>query len=445
MFQTKIKPLSLRYGLSLVEIMIAMVMTLIVLGAMMAAFSYGSAEMQKGRASIELNNRLITAEELLRRDLSRITVELKPYHQSSSLPKGYVEIVDGPQTDYVVDNDTPFTHPVTGTALGTAFTHTGNELVFGDRDDYFACTIQSDGKAFRGRLNNEIEESHLAEVVWFTVFDPSTPDPSDVLLIRRQLLILAAPPAAALFSSTNADLAAREVAINNFIQRTDISARIVRTPAEYFVYANSMANLAFRGNRFSHTGSLESLFTDPHRSPTDCLLEILALADRYNETHVVASSVAAFDVQVFDPNAVSLFIPNSTNTEVANIAEPGSISFRKGNYGDDLDGTPEPADAIFDAGDPNAARPLVMHRQPATCSATTRRQVLWEPLQTDTVLAFTPTLPPVFSVQYPRLRLQTWCYTKPTMLAPLSTIAESPTTQGRMELMIRTDLESLME
>ena len=65
----KTQNLATRRGLSLVEIMIAMVMTLVVLGAMMAAFSYGSAEMQKGRASIELNNRLITVEEQLRRDL----------------------------------------------------------------------------------------------------------------------------------------------------------------------------------------------------------------------------------------------------------------------------------------------------------------------------------------------------------------------------------------
>ena len=59
MLSIKFSPISARRpGLSLIEIMIAMVMTLIVLGAMMAAFAYGSSEMQKGRATIELNNRL---------------------------------------------------------------------------------------------------------------------------------------------------------------------------------------------------------------------------------------------------------------------------------------------------------------------------------------------------------------------------------------------------
>lgn len=132
MLSIKFSPISARRpGLSLIEIMIAMVMTLIVLGAMMAAFAYGSSEMQKGRATIELNNRLIIAEEQLRRDLDRITVEFKPHQQLSILPKGYAEIVDGPQTDYIAANDS---------ATGP------NSLVFGDRDDFFACTIKTDGK-----------------------------------------------------------------------------------------------------------------------------------------------------------------------------------------------------------------------------------------------------------------------------------------------------------
>jgi len=77
-------------GLTLVEVLVA---------TMMSAFSYGSNEMQKGRATIELNNRLVNAEEQLRRDLDRITVELKPYQQLSGQPSGYVEIIDGPGVD----------------------------------------------------------------------------------------------------------------------------------------------------------------------------------------------------------------------------------------------------------------------------------------------------------------------------------------------------------
>ena len=302
MFQINNKSYSPRAGLSLIEIMIAMVMTLIVLGAMMAAFSYGSAEMQRGRAGIELNNRLITAEEQLRRDLDRITVQVKPHQQLPTEPKGYLEIVDGPQTDYVAAND-----PAGRLALGLpAFPHGGDEMVIGDRDDYFACTIKSEGKAFRGRLGNQIVESHLAEVVWFTVFDPSSVANKvaegvnpDVLLVRRQLLIL---PTAAIPAGLTYDA---------FLRNNDIS---VRRTAGGALAPNSLTDLAIRGNRFSHSG-----FAAP--TPAASLLEIAQLGARYNDNHVVVSSVAAFDVQVFDRNASVLLIPDATGTDISDVAE----------------------------------------------------------------------------------------------------------------------------
>ena len=342
MFNNKFNSvLSRRHGLSLIEIMIAMVMTLIVLGAMMAAFSYGSAEMQKGRASIELNNRLIAAEEILRRDLNRITVKPESNHLLPSLPNGYLEIVEGPQTDFVPGN-------------AAVFSHGGNEMVFGDRDDYFACTIQSDGKAFRGRQGDQIIQSPAAEVAWFTVPNTSTPDPTDALLIRRQLLILPTTPTAALFSSTNTVLANRESEISEFIKNNDVSVRVVRTAAEHFVFANTLTDLALRGNRFCHTGSLESIYTDPNRSPRDSLLNIAELENRYDDEHVVSSSIAAFDIKVFAPDAYSLFV-TSGSSAIVDIASPGGIAFGQNSYSDDLDGTAEVEDAIFDALDRNAA------------------------------------------------------------------------------------------
>ena len=287
-----------RQGLSLIEIMIAMVMTLIVLGAMMAAFSYGSAEMQKGRASIELNNRLVAAEIMLRRDLDRVTVDLKPYHALPSIPKGYIEIVDGTQTDYVAAND-------------ATFAHGGNQLVFGDRDDYFACTIKSEGKAFRGRFGDMIVESHLAEVVWFTVFDESTEDPNDVLLVRRQLLILP-------------ELTVTAADYDVFLQNNDISVH--RTPAGTLV-ANNLTDLALRANRYSHELNLEvgPSGPDQHRSPAESKLEIVELGVRYSDDHIMVSSIAAFDIQVFDPDAYVRVLENGDIVEASDIGHENHV------------------------------------------------------------------------------------------------------------------------
>ena len=68
--------LNSRFGLTLVEIMIALTMTLIVLGAMMTAFSFASQQMQMGRGVMEMANRLRAAEELFRSDLRNVTVAI---------------------------------------------------------------------------------------------------------------------------------------------------------------------------------------------------------------------------------------------------------------------------------------------------------------------------------------------------------------------------------
>jgi type II secretory pathway pseudopilin PulG len=286
-----------RRGLSLIEIMIAMVMTLIVLGAMMAAFSYGSTEMAKGRAAIELNNRLITAEEQLRRDLDRITVDVKPHQFLPFLPKGYVEIVDGPETDYDSDNESTFVFPAGGTTYGQDFSHGGNELVFGDRDDYFACTIKSDGKPFRGRLGNEIVESHFAEVVWFSTPNPATVDTTDHMICRRQLLIL---PTESLAGYTAGDA---------FFAQNDISAReVLVAPGVTALVANSLTDLAIRGNRFCHIAQAAD-------NPASSSLNTDLLPSRFNEDHIICTSVAAFDIQVFSPDSSVYVLADGTIAE----------------------------------------------------------------------------------------------------------------------------------
>ncbi|MEM9409923.1 MAG: prepilin-type N-terminal cleavage/methylation domain-containing protein, partial [Planctomycetota bacterium] len=86
-----------RSGLTLVEIMIALTVTLIVLGAMAQAFKFASSEIAQGRAILEMSNRLRNAEQLLRTDLSGLTVEVQPYTESE--PNGYFEYIDGPSVD----------------------------------------------------------------------------------------------------------------------------------------------------------------------------------------------------------------------------------------------------------------------------------------------------------------------------------------------------------
>jgi len=121
----------------------------------MAAFSYGSREMHRGRATIDLMSRLQAADALLRRDLDRITIDVRPHHFSPTLPNGFLEIVDGPRQDY--NGDDYEIDNATG----------GNNSCLGDNDDYIAFTVKSDAEPFR----HEGCTSHYGEVHWYLIGD----------------------------------------------------------------------------------------------------------------------------------------------------------------------------------------------------------------------------------------------------------------------------------
>ena len=231
---------SRRLGLSLIEVMIAMTMTLIVLGAMMQAFKFASTEMAKGRAGLEMTNRLRAAQNLLRRDLDRLTVEAKPYFDLTETPRGYFELVEGIRTDVNLHLDDTTTPAVDE--------DTRSNLAVGDFDDVWSGTIRSDGEIFRGRAVETIPSgaatlrvheftSQFAEVIWFVTFTdadgdgvPEAAAGDQIQLRRRQLLI----------DPTNALLLAEIAkpgrfptsslaAVNAFFQNNDISARVEST------------------------------------------------------------------------------------------------------------------------------------------------------------------------------------------------------------------------
>ena len=100
--QTPTRRTRSRAGLTLIEIMIALTMTLIVLGAMAQAFKFASAEIANGRAVLEMSNRLRNAQQLLRTDLAGLTVDVRPHTETA--PNGYFEYVDGVNIDSTLVN-----------------------------------------------------------------------------------------------------------------------------------------------------------------------------------------------------------------------------------------------------------------------------------------------------------------------------------------------------
>ena len=162
-------PVTRRSGLTLVEILIAMVMTLIVLLAMMEAFKYASGEMQRSRATIELSNQLRAAQELLRSDLEHMTLDPRPWTQTA-LPKGYFEYVEGPRGD--ADGSVVNENLIPPKTIANREQYS----YLGDVDDIISFTVNRPEQPFRGRWldqngNEQIVESPMAEIVWWTDWD----------------------------------------------------------------------------------------------------------------------------------------------------------------------------------------------------------------------------------------------------------------------------------
>lgn len=382
-----------RRGLSLIEIMIALTMTLIVLGAMMTAFQSVSQQMQSGRAMIELASRVRNIESTLRSDLGNLTVEPRPY--TTTIPPGYFQIVEGPRTDSL-GSRIPNVNPLF--VIETMRAPNDVNIVVGDLDDTLSMTVQTRGRLFRGRFNGQIVESPVAEVVWFPVWN--NPDPQDGIPVyeekfeirRRQLLVLPNPA----ILRTNITW----VEVRRFFLDNDVSARILpslTSADQYDIVANQLADLAVRKNRFGHLPAFDNGINGVHMtwpqpnpwlglptlngpypindpsnpnangfpnqqhykvlralsSPLGLPLNLQRSGD--SEIGVVLTDVVSFDVRVFSPNAhVKLDQDLTQNPQpIPNIVlEPGDfVDVNTANtFPYVVPNTPNPGITIVDSG-----------------------------------------------------------------------------------------------
>ncbi|MDB2685885.1 prepilin-type N-terminal cleavage/methylation domain-containing protein [Mariniblastus sp.] len=337
-----------RSGLTLVEILIALTMTLIVLGTMMTAFKFASEKMQDGRALIELANRARLVEDHLRTDLGNLTVETRVYNETVE-PTGYFEYIEGPFRD--------------------SFLAAGTESFQGDCDDLLCFTARStEGVLFRGRRKQvsstgplvlaaaSIEESSLAEIAWFTTVNDTedgplqpqtfeadgvtpTVDFNDSIRVHRRVLLIRPD-----FGTVASNLSAAEV--NNFIRNNDISVRVVLNGggATFDVIANDLNDLAIRANRFAHQPMLGAVhyfpnnlsFATPTSGNPNISVEVPSIQNRvasdddqsvdyglgqtWQASPPILSDVGAFDMKAYSPTA-------RVNDVVSVIVEPSDPGY----------------------------------------------------------------------------------------------------------------------
>ncbi|MEO0529394.1 MAG: prepilin-type N-terminal cleavage/methylation domain-containing protein [Planctomycetota bacterium] len=219
-----------RRGLTIVEMLVAMSITLLIMAAVVTVFANISSSVTRRRATIEMSSALRNVREVLARDLAGATCPAVPWQRPES-NHGYLEIIEGPQTDYYPtpwlwdsDDSDALPDPIgnvpgidlelsslpgsnlrapgvsldeegLGLAIGSNAPLRETRLVtdgrgLGDADDTLMLTVRNETEPFVGRIprrgnvagsllttpfadwEDEEIESSLAEVVWFAVENP---------------------------------------------------------------------------------------------------------------------------------------------------------------------------------------------------------------------------------------------------------------------------------
>ncbi|MFZ1936892.1 MAG: hypothetical protein WAU84_24420, partial [Thermoguttaceae bacterium] len=219
-------PAAAHAAFTLVEIMVALALSLLLLAAVIGMFGRVSEGIGQSRSLLEMADRLRLTAQRLQMDLAGVTVTMNPPADPAN-SEGYFEYIEGAATansNIAINSDTG-----------------GSDPTVGDYDDILMFTTRSSGKPFAGKYPlgpGGVGQSPVAEVAWFI---------RGHTLHRRVLLVL---------PGANLSRAPR----NGFYTSYDISARWNGTS----MVPNTLADLTQRENRFAHNP------TCPPAGPSPC-------------------------------------------------------------------------------------------------------------------------------------------------------------------------------
>lgn len=226
-------------GMTLVELLIATLITLMLVYGLAAAFATVNVTVASSRANAEMAGQLRRVTMQLQQDLEGVTVPMKTWtDQDSSL--GYFEYHEGPEVDYNVR--TPRA-----------------DSIVGDYDDILMFTSRNTDHPYRGRiddpayLNGIAPTSTVADIIWWTRLEDLNGNGAwdsgeRFMLHRRALLIIPE-----LNNSGNLPQVTSLAEFANFVHNNDLSVRLgPAVGGASQVIANSLDDLSNRANRFAH-------------------------------------------------------------------------------------------------------------------------------------------------------------------------------------------------
>lgn len=198
-----------RRGLSLVEMLVALAVTLVMMAAVVNLFANLSGSIRNRRAMIEAGAQLRQVRTRMQLDLAGATCQGRTWVQPAE-NQGYIEYIEGRRTDMdpsrlldgVIDTtsspknleldyatslvpsggDPTMDFTVTTPPLSTRKPEPGdvtNGRALGDWDDILALTVRSESEPFTAQVDGATVASPLAEVIWYAgendQDDPTTP------------------------------------------------------------------------------------------------------------------------------------------------------------------------------------------------------------------------------------------------------------------------------
>lgn len=356
---------------TLIEMLIAMVLTLLLVYAIAEFYAYVGETVKDGRALIEMGGQMRAAVQRLKADLDLLTVPVTTWIDDGA-GMGYFELAEGLGKDWdanangLPDNDVVNEKSMYGSLMG-------------DSDDVLAFTVRAKSEPWVGQgvlfdpttgvlmpdANGDpgvvVGSSNVAEVVWWTSFADSaivgTVGQWDLdelrFLHRRQLLVR--PDLNVQRSDAPVPYYFR-VPIGNqndyyrLMQFCDVSIRFLdRANGHDYYAANSLADLTRRQNRFMHVpGAVAGRFPNhlellPHKAgntslnradPSNAYSQFRwVLGDVRKGEDVVLSNLLAFDVRVYDPTA-PLHADNSDIVpDDSDVTDDATTTIQPGDFG----------------------------------------------------------------------------------------------------------------
>lgn len=279
------------HGLTLVEMLVALAVTLIMMGAVISVFGFIGERVTDSRSIIETNDRLRAAAHRLRLDLNSLTCDVVPWQRPEE-NVGYFEVLEGKNRDFHQDDPaTPINESTT---------------IEGDVDDLLLFTARTSAEPFRGKFANTYIESNVAEIAWFLRWTNTVGGQDVYSLCRRVMLI--DPSRSLNYTGTHQE----------FYDSYDFSARPdTAMPPKWT--PNTLGDVTKVENRFLHSNPVNAATAFPWHI-RQSLIQVDDFTTRSGED-VVLSNVVAFDVQVWDPDA-SLRMNTATNT-ILSPGDPG--------------------------------------------------------------------------------------------------------------------------